>query len=79
MGGKGSRNMESNRPESGGANKDEIQEKSGILDREKEKFAEHDAEKQRSRPASEEKDDEEDYRDPGYGGSGKPEDRSFDL
>lgn len=39
MGGKASNNFQSNRPESGGADKDMQREKSGLLDREKEKFA----------------------------------------
>ena len=39
MGGKASNNLQSNRPESGGADKDMRREKSGLLDREKETFA----------------------------------------
>ena len=39
MGGKSSNNLPSNRPESGGANRDDIQEKSGLLEREKSEFA----------------------------------------
>jgi hypothetical protein len=39
MGGKASNNFQSDRPESGGADKDMQREKSGLLDREKEKFA----------------------------------------
>lgn len=54
MGGKPSNSMQSNRPESGGADKDEIQEKSGILERDKNKFAAKEQEKNESRPASRE-------------------------
>jgi hypothetical protein len=39
MGGKASNNFQSNRPESGGADKDMQREQSGLLDRDKEKFA----------------------------------------
>jgi hypothetical protein len=39
MGGKPSNNLPSDRPESGGADKDMEREKSGLLEREKEKFA----------------------------------------
>ena len=39
MGGKQSNQIPANRPESGGADRDMIQEKSGILDREKNEFA----------------------------------------
>ena len=42
--------MQSNRPESGGADKDMAKEKSGILDREKNDFAAAMKEKQDSRP-----------------------------
>ena len=45
MGGKPSNNMQSDRPESGGADKDMQREKSGLLDRETAKFAEEEAEK----------------------------------
>ena len=50
MGGKPSNSMQSNRPESGGADKDEIQEKSGILERDKNRFAAKEQEKHESRP-----------------------------
>lgn len=50
MGGKGSNNLKSNRPESGGANKDERQEKSGLLDREKNEFAASQKAKEESAP-----------------------------
>lgn len=39
MGAKPSINLTSDRPESGGADRDMIREKSGLLEREKEKFA----------------------------------------
>lgn len=52
MGGKPSNAMQSNRPESGGADKDERLEKSGILEREKNNFAAEQQEKDSSRPAS---------------------------
>lgn len=54
MGGKPSNSMQSNRPESGGADKDERLEKSGILEREKNAFATEQKEKSESRPASRE-------------------------
>lgn len=39
MGSKASNNFQSNRPESGGADRDELLEKSGVLEREKQEFA----------------------------------------
>jgi hypothetical protein len=45
MGGKASNNFQSDRPESGGADKDMQHEKSGLLEREKEKFAVEEHEK----------------------------------
>jgi hypothetical protein len=39
MGTKPSNNFQSDRPESGGADRDSEREKSGLLDREREKFA----------------------------------------
>ncbi len=39
MGGKASNYLQSDRPESGGADKDMVREKSGLLDRDKERFA----------------------------------------
>lgn len=48
MGGKASNNLQSNRPESGGADKDMQREKSGLLDRDKERFAAEEAERQAS-------------------------------
>lgn len=54
MGGKPSNAMQSNRPESGGADKDERHEKSGILERDKNKFAAEEQQKQESRPAMKE-------------------------
>lgn len=50
MGGKASDNLKSNRPESGGADKDERQEKSGLLDREKNEFATAQKKKEDSTP-----------------------------
>ena len=43
MGGKASNQMQSDRPESGGADKDMLQEKSGLLGRDQQKFAEQQA------------------------------------
>ena len=57
MGGKASNNFQSDRPESGGADKDMLREKSGLPDRDKDKFATEQAERQaEARPASEKKD-----------------------
>jgi hypothetical protein len=57
MGGKDSNYLESDRPESGGADKDMLREKSGLPDRDKEKFATEQAERHaEARPASEKKD-----------------------
>jgi hypothetical protein len=39
MGGKSHTNNQTNRPESGGTDRDEMNEKSGLLDREKEAYA----------------------------------------
>lgn len=50
MGAKPSNNMQSDRPESGGANHDMQHEKSGLLDIEKEKFAEEQVEKHADAP-----------------------------
>ena len=50
MGGKASNHMQSDRPESGGADKDMQREKSGLLDIEKEKFAEEQVEKRADAP-----------------------------
>ena len=50
MGGKPSHALPSNRPESGGADRDMLQEKSGILEREKNEFAAAQKEKHESRP-----------------------------
>ena len=50
MGAKPSHALPSNRPESGGADKDMRQEKSGILEREKAEFAASQKEKEESRP-----------------------------
>ena len=48
MGGKASNYLQSNRPESGGADKDMLREKSGLLERDKERFATDEAERQAS-------------------------------
>jgi hypothetical protein len=45
MGGKASTNMQSDRPESGGADKDMLREKSGLLERDKARFAQEEHEK----------------------------------
>ena len=60
MGSKHSDNLKSNRPESGGANKDERLEKSGVLERDKERFAATEAEKHREKPAEQIEKEEED-------------------
>ncbi|HJU65807.1 MAG TPA: hypothetical protein VJ596_09030 [Gemmatimonadaceae bacterium] len=39
MGGKASNTYQSNRPESGGSDRDQLREKSGMLEREKQEFA----------------------------------------
>lgn len=49
MGSKPSHAMQSNRPESGGADHDERQEKSGLLDREKQELAQSEQAKQDAR------------------------------
>ena len=46
MGGKASDYLKSDRPESGGADKDMIREKSGLKERDKEKFAVEDQKRQ---------------------------------
>jgi hypothetical protein len=54
MGGKASNYMQSDRPESGGADKDMVREKSGLPEREKERFAKEQAEREvEARDASE--------------------------
>ena len=55
MGAKASNNYQSNRPESGGADKDMQREKSGLLDRDKERFAAEEAERHAAARASSEK------------------------
>jgi hypothetical protein len=50
MGSKASNNYQSNRPESGGADKDMMQEKSGLLEREKDAFAASQKAKQEAKP-----------------------------
>ena len=44
MGGKASNQLQADRPESGGSDKDMLQEKSGLLGRDQEKFAQQQAE-----------------------------------
>jgi len=57
MGSKPSNNFQSNRPESGGADKDDQREKSGLTELDKERFAVEQAERHASaREASEKKD-----------------------
>ena len=48
MGGKPQHAIPSNRPESGGADKDEMKEKSGLLERSKQEFAAADQAKRRN-------------------------------
>ncbi|MEO8563477.1 MAG: hypothetical protein ABI601_15465 [bacterium] len=48
MGGKPSNAMGRDRPESGGADKDMAREKSGILEQDKQKFAQEESEERRS-------------------------------
>ena len=50
MGGKASNFMQSDRPESGGADKDMQREKSGLLERDKATFAEEQVEKRADAP-----------------------------
>jgi hypothetical protein len=52
MGMKPSNNYQSNRPESGGADRDNEREKSGLLERDKEKFAADRAAEQRNQSES---------------------------
>lgn len=51
MGSKPPKNFQSDRPESGGANRDENLEKSGLLERDKQQVAKSDKERSRRRPA----------------------------
>jgi hypothetical protein len=55
MGGKASNNMQSDRPESGGADKDMLREKSGLLERDKAKFAIEEQEKRTEQQRGERK------------------------
>jgi hypothetical protein len=48
MGGKASNYLQSDRPESGGADKDMLREKSGLKDKDKQRFAVEQAERQAS-------------------------------
>jgi hypothetical protein len=50
MGAKASNNFQSDRPESGGADKDMLREKSGLPDRDKERFAQEQAKRRESAP-----------------------------
>jgi len=54
MGSKPSHAMQSNRPESGGADYKEQQEKSGLLEREKQEFAKAEHAKHETKPTGEE-------------------------
>ena len=61
MGGKASNFMQSDRPESGGADKDMQREKSGLLDRDKARFA---AEQQKKDEGYRREDEQDDNGDP---------------
>ena len=50
MGTKPSNNYQSDRPESGGADRDDIREKSGIQEREKQRFAAERAQERKEAP-----------------------------
>ena len=50
MGGKASNYMQQDRPESGGADRNDLQEKSGLLEREKQEFAASEQAKKSSDP-----------------------------
>ncbi len=50
MGSKPSNNFQSDRPESGGADRDMSREKSGLPDRDKERFAEEQAQRREAAP-----------------------------
>ena len=56
MGSKPSHQIPSNRPESGGADRDDIQEKSGLLEREKQELAQSDQSKRDARQGDERSD-----------------------
>ena len=53
MGSKPSHQIPSNRPESGGADRDELQEKSGLLEREKQELSKSDQAKRDARQRDE--------------------------
>lgn len=53
MGMKPSNNFQSDRPESGGADKDNQRENSGLLERDKARFAQDEAEKRANAPSQE--------------------------
>lgn len=66
MGGKASNNFQSDRPESGGADKDMRREKSGLPERERERYAVEQAERDAAaRAASEKKAGDATGREPG--------------
>jgi hypothetical protein len=52
MGAKSHKNFQSDRPESGGADKDMLREKSGLLERDKERFALEEHEKRAAEASS---------------------------
>ena len=54
MGGKASNFMQSDRPESGGADRDGERENSGLLERDKERFAQEEQEKRADAPEQQE-------------------------
>lgn len=56
MGSKPPKNLQSDRPESGGANREENLEKSGLLERDKQQVAKSNKEKSRRRPPPEAED-----------------------
>lgn len=70
MGSKPSNSFQSNRPESGGADRDERLEKSGILEREKQEFAAS----KKAQPQSQARDEAE-HRDDASGDGGGKRDR----
>jgi hypothetical protein len=62
MGAKNHKNFQSDRPESGGADRDMAREKSGIVERDKEQFAQQQAEKRLQARKAQPVVDEEDAR-----------------
>ena len=53
MGGKASNFLQSDRPESGGADKDMLREKSGLLERDKQRFAAEQQKRDEEKPNQE--------------------------